>query len=148
MLSWPVLYFGGRATDHRGSLTFVNGLDMSGVKRFYKVNNSSTSLVRAWHGHMLEAKYAYVSKGKLFMAFVKLTDPLKPSTKELVNTAILSADKPAVLYIPPAYAHGFRALEKDTEVIFFSTLSLEESLQDDYRFDPPYWGKNVWKEAE
>jgi dTDP-4-dehydrorhamnose 3,5-epimerase len=42
--------------------------------------------------------------------------------------------------IPGGYANGFKALEDNSRLLAFSNLSLEESRQDDYRFE-----KNMWK---
>jgi len=47
---------GGIAVDDRGTLTFANDFNFYGVKRFYQVQNFSTSTIRAFHGHLNEAK--------------------------------------------------------------------------------------------
>ena len=57
----------------------------------------------------------------------------------------LSDRNPKILFIPPKHANGFRCLENDTRIIFFSTSSLEESEGDDYRFPFDYWGKEIWE---
>lgn len=145
MANEPKLIKGGIAVDDRGTLTFVNDFDFKGVKRCYQVKNFSKSTIRAFHGHQKEAKYAYVAKGSALVAVVKMTSTTKPSKKELVQRFVLSDKSPAVLYIPPGYANGFRSLEADTLIIFFSTSTLEESKGDDYRFPADYWGKKVWE---
>lgn len=136
---------GGRLRDQRGSVRFVNDFHFEGVKRFYQVENSNTSVVRAFHGHMKESKYVYVVKGDILFCAVKLSDARHPSKEAVVERFRLSAHKPQVLYIPQGYANGFRSLTKEASVIFFSTSSLEESKADDYRFDPHYWGSDIWK---
>ncbi len=136
---------GGVAVDDRGCLNFANDFNFYGVKRFYQVQNFSTSTIRAFHGHLKEAKYIYVAKGSAIVAAVELDDVKSPSKNKKVNRFILSDKKPQVLFIPPKYANGFRPLEEDTRILFFSTSSLEESKGDDYRFSVDYWGKEVWE---
>ena len=136
---------GGVAVDDRGCLAFANDFNFYGVKRFYQVQNFSTSTIRAFHGHLKEAKYVFVAKGSAIVATVELDDIKAPSKNQKVNRFILSDKKPQVLFIPPNYANGFRPLEEDTRILFFSTSSLEESKGDDYRFPVDYWGKEVWE---
>lgn len=136
---------GDMAIDDRGYLRFVNDFNFDKVKRFYQVENHNTQLIRAWHGHKKEAKYVYVARGSIILGAVKLTDFIKPKKKVPVERIILSANKPGVVYIPPGFANGFRALEKGTIVIFYSTSTLEESKGDDYRFAYNYWGEEVWQ---
>lgn len=134
------------AQDGRGSVRFVNDFSFQGVKRFYHVRNADPQVIRAFHGHMKEAKYVYVVRGAIMLAFVPLTNKRSPSRAETVTRVFLSDAQPAIQYIPPGFANGFKALKKNTDVLFFSTSTLEESKADDYRFDPDYWGKDVWKD--
>ena len=136
---------GGIGVDDRGTLNFVNEFNFYGVKRFYQVQNFNTATIRAFHGHLKEAKYVYVSKGSAIVAAVKLDDIKSPSKNQKVNRYILSDRKPQILFIPPSYANGFRPLEEDTRIVFFSTSSLEESKGDDYRFLADYWGNEIWE---
>ena len=48
-----------------------------------------------------------------------------------VFKTVLSSNNPKVLFIPSGYANGFKSLEADTIVQFFSTSTLEESTGDD-----------------
>jgi nucleoside-diphosphate-sugar epimerase/dTDP-4-dehydrorhamnose 3,5-epimerase-like enzyme len=136
---------GGLAVDDRGALIFANESNFFGVKRFYQVLNFSTSTIRAFHGHLKEAKYIYVAKGSAIVAAVKLDNIKSPSKNSEVKRFILSDKNPKVLFIPPKFANGFRPLEDDTRIIFFSTSSLEESKDDDYRYPFDYWGKEIWE---
>lgn len=140
----PIIFDGGYAKDERGSVRFVNTFHFKDVKRFYQVENEPRQSVRAFHGHMKEAKYVYVTKGRVLLCAVHLSDPSRPSKKVKVWKYVLSSASPKVLYIPPAYANGFKSLTPDASVIFFSTATVEESKLDDYRFDKNYWG-NIWK---
>ncbi|SRR5258708_37328573 len=135
---------GGLAFDDRGTLAFVNGFDFAGVKRFYKVTNHSTEVIRAWHGHLKEGKYVYVARGAIILGAVRLEDVKSPSKQTPVQRFVLSDQKPVVVFIPPGHANGFRCLVPDTHIMFFSTSTLDESKGDDYRFAADYWGAHIW----
>jgi dTDP-4-dehydrorhamnose 3,5-epimerase-like enzyme len=140
----PIVLEGGIAVDARGQVSFVNGFGFKDVVRFYMVENTAEEPIRAFHGHMKEAKYVFVPSGSALVAAVKLDDQKTPNALEIPERFVLSANKPSVLYIPGGYANGFRALEANTRVIFFATASVQESKADDYRFPHDYWGNDVW----
>lgn len=127
---------GGLFVDDRGQVSFVNGFDFLGVKRFYLVENHEKGFIRAWHGHKIESKYVFVTKGTVLMGVVDLET-------EVPETFILSANKPQVLYIPAGHANGFKTLTDDAQIMFFSTTTLEESHGDDYRYDYKKW--DIWE---
>jgi dTDP-4-dehydrorhamnose 3,5-epimerase len=144
--SAPQLIEGGLGVDDRGSVAFVNGFDFAGVRRFYVVANHKDGFVRAWHAHRREAKYVSVIAGAAVVAAVKIDDWQEPSRSAEVHRYVLSAARPAVLFIPPGYANGFMSLTPDTRVAFFSTSTVEESREDDVRYDARYW--DAWTVAE
>lgn len=127
---------GGVATDDRGCVKFVNDFNFSGVKRFYQVENHKAGFIRAWHGHKKEGKYIYVARGSAIIGAVKLSSNKDP------ERFVLSSNKPQILFIPEGYANGAMTLEKDTIIQYFSTSTLEESADDDYRFDAYKW--DIW----
>ena len=141
----PRLIEGGIAVDKRGKISFVNGFNFKGVKRFYIIENASTEIIRAFHGHKKEEKYVLVVTGSALIVAVKIDDFSKPSKDMIPQRFILSSQKPALLHIPGGYANGSRILEKGTKILFFSTASLKESQADDYRFPYDYWGKDIWR---
>jgi dTDP-4-dehydrorhamnose 3,5-epimerase-like enzyme len=148
-------FHGGIAPDDRGNVRFVNDFNFDGVKRFYQVENYDKGFVRAWHGHFQEGKYVYVAAGSALVGVVKLNAPKSQSVLrlpdigpvhspgELVHKCVLSAVSPKVLWIPPGHANGFKTLEDNTKILFFSTSTLEESKGDDYRFPYDQW--NIWE---
>ena len=138
----PKLIEGDLAVDDRGRLTFANDFDFKGVKRFYMVANHLPGFVRAWHAHKKEAKYVLVAQGAAVVGAVEIKNWQRPNKKAQVYRYVLSAQKPALLYIPPGFANGFMTLTAETQVIFFSTSSLEESKGDDFRFPARYW--DIW----
>jgi dTDP-4-dehydrorhamnose 3,5-epimerase len=134
---------GGLAVDDRGSVAFVNGFDFEGVRRFYVVANYQQGFVRAWHAHRREAKYVTVLCGAAVVAAVRIDDWDHPSRAAEVHRFVLSAEKPSVLFIPAGYANGFMSLTEDAKLVFFSTSTVEESRNDDVRYDARHW--NVWQ---
>jgi len=142
----PRLIEGGLSVDDRGSVGFVNEFWFEGVKRFYIVTNHRVGFVRAWHAHKREAKYVMALTGAAVVATAEIDDWNSPSRDLPVHRYVLSAEKPALLYIPGGFAHGSMNLTVDTKLIFYSTSSLEESLQDDIRYDAYYW--DAWKIIE
>lgn len=128
---------GGISVDDRGSVTFVNDFNFLDVKRFYVVENHRPGFIRAWHGHQKEGKYVFVVKGTALVGAVEMAS-------ESIQKYVLSDRNPKVLYIPPGYANGFKTLENDTRIIFYSTSTLQDSLGDDIRFPFDKW--NIWEE--
>jgi len=128
---------GGVAVDDRGSVRFVNDFNFEGVKRFYQVENHRRGFIRAWHGHKKEGKYVYVTSGSALIGIVNM------ETEE-ISKFVLSDKSPKILWNPPGNYHGFKSLEENTKIIFFSTSTLEESLGDDIREEHNKW--NIWEE--
>jgi dTDP-4-dehydrorhamnose 3,5-epimerase len=139
----PVLLQGKVSVDNRGCISFVNDFDMSDVKRFYIVKNHQPNFIRAWHAHRRERKYVMAIRGAAIVVAIPLSE------LEVVNNhfpedmmdgmynftqATLSGGSPAIFCIPPGYGNGFKTLTPDTELIFFSSATLEESKNDDIRF--------------
>jgi dTDP-4-dehydrorhamnose 3,5-epimerase-like enzyme len=134
---------GGTAVDERGVVSFVNDFDFRGVKRFYTVASHRVGAVRAWHAHRREAKYVTVVRGSALVGAVKIDNWERPSPQSTVHSFVLEAARPAVVAIPAGYANGFMSLTADTLAVFFSTATLEESLEDDIRYDARYW--DIWQ---
>lgn len=141
----PILIKGNSAVDKRGHLSFVNDFNFKGVKRFYIIENSSTKIIRAWHGHLKEGKYVFIAQGSVIVAAVKIDNTKTPNKKNKIYRFILSSKIPSILYIPPGFANGFRSIENNTKIIFFSTSTLTDSQKDDYRYPVDYWSINIWK---
>ena len=121
---------GGLSVDLRGRVSFVNDFSFEKIKRFYVVENRFMSEVRAWHGHKVEEKYVYVVAGE---ACIMLKD-METGEKEEV---VLSEDMPQILHNPAGKYNGSYSLKENTKIIYFSTATLEESKEDDYRKDWP-----------
>lgn len=141
----PHILKGALSTDERGEVGFVNDFTFSQVKRFYTVKNHKKYMVRAWHGHKKEAKFVYALSGKALLGVIAIDNWENPSKGLQVHTFTLDAKKPCILYIPAGYVNGFQSLTANAKLIFFSTSTLAESLDDDIRFDKEYW--NIWRSA-
>ena len=133
---------GGLATDERGTVSFVNDFPFTQFKRFYSIQNHKPGFVRAWHGHKNEYKAYFVSAGTVVVGVVKVDDWENPSTDLPVHTQVMSSDKPGILFIPGGHANGFMSLTHGAQVLLFSNFTLQQSLEDDTRFDPKLW--NPW----
>ena len=142
----PVLLEGSCRVDDRGEVRFVNDFHFEGVKRFYVVSNHRADFTRAWHAHRREAKYVTAVQGAAIVAAVAVDNWDLPSRGAMVHRYVLSANQPAVLYIPPGHANGFSSLTPDVRLMFFSTATVEESRDDDVRYDAHYW--DVWQVTE
>ena len=142
----PKFIEGGISIDDRGEVHFVNDFNFSKVKRFYMVTFHKAGIIRAWHAHKLEEKYVFVVKGAAIVGAVAIDNFTHPSQKAYVHRHILSAKRPVIFYIPKGYGNGFCPLTADTQLIFFATRTLEQSKNDDYRYNPRYW--DIWKIQE
>lgn len=137
---------GGLATDDRGSLKFINSLNLAPFKRFYIVENHSKGFIRAWHGHRHEAKAVICIKGAAIVAGVRVDNWDSPSTELEVERFVLSETKYGALHIPAGYANGFKTLTENAVLMFLSSSTLEESANDDIRFEARTW--NPWDVEE
>ena len=142
----PQLIHGGVAVDDRGEVSFANDFSFAGIKRFYMVSNHSSGFVRAWHGHKKEGKYVLAVSGAALVGAVKVDNWDQPSPDSEVSKFVISAKKPALLHIPPGYANGFMSLSSDCKLMFYSTATLDESRNDDWRYDSRLW--DIWNVEE
>ena len=136
-MSLTKLINGGISVDDRGSVRFVNDFNFDGVKRFYQVENHKRGFIRAWHGHKKEGKYVYLTSGSALIGVVNMET-------EDVQKFVLSDKSPKILWIPPGHYNGFKSLEENTKILFFSTSTLEESLGDDIRQLHDKW--DIWSD--
>src|SRR3970282_1816126 len=130
----PSIIPSGLAVDDRGQVTFTNDFSFERIRRFYMVENFSTDVVRAFHGHLKGEKFLFVAAGSAIVAAVPLDDPVQPSKNAKTYRFVLSDRQPRILHIPARYANGFRPLEPRTKILFFTTATLDDSKADDYRF--------------
>ena len=130
---------GGQHEDARGKLIFFNNFDMSGVRRFYIIEHPDTEIVRAWQGHQKEEKWFYVLDGAFKLVLVQPDDWKNPSSKLNTEEFVLEASQQKLLHVPGGYANGFKALKSKSRIMVFSSFTVEESAEDNFRFDKNDW---------
>ena len=135
----PDVIPGGRHSDERGIVSFVNDFRFEDIKRFYSIEHRDTQTIRAWQGHRREEKWFYVVQGSFMIAWVKIDNWEKPDAGQRADHKLLYSKQSEILHIPGGYANGFRALEPHSKLIVFSNFTVEESSSDDYRFSKELW---------
>jgi dTDP-4-dehydrorhamnose 3,5-epimerase len=135
----PQIIQGGKHEDQRGRLIFFNEFDMSPVKRFYMIEHTDIETVRAWQGHKKEEKWFYVISGGFKVALVQPDDWENPSRDLKPEEYVLKAEDNRVLYIPGGWANGFKALSPGSKMMVFSSFTVDESSNDNFRFDKSMW---------
>ena len=66
----PIIFESKSNSDHRGTVSFTNDLNLNKVVRTYKVINKHAKTVRAWHGHKIEEKWISVEDGELSLIHI------------------------------------------------------------------------------
>jgi len=147
----PKLFDYKSFVDDRG--TFINiplnypEVNFEG-KRTYICSNFKEGTVRGFHYHNKEQKIFICLKGAV--KFVLLKEAKSEITAKISKPEvfILSENIPKALYIPNDYANAWQTLTADTILIGISSVTVEESINDDIRFNPeivaPLW-RVVWR---
>lgn len=130
---------GGIHADERGTLWFNNRFDLASVRRFYIIKHPDTSVIRAWQGHQHEHKYFMCIKGSFVVAWKEIDESNTPRNDAEAAFEILRSDENRVLSIPPGHANGLKAILPDSEIMVFSDKTMEDSMDDDIRFDETLW---------
>lgn len=138
-LTLPKIIKGNKHTDDRGSISFINDFDLKDVRRSYIIESANTEIIRAWQGHKTEWKYFQVIQGSFTIGLVKIDDWATPSKQLSPEFYTLNANAPSVLVVPGRYANGIKSNELNSKLLVFSSLSLKEAKEDDYRYPNTYW---------
>jgi len=131
------------STDDRGLFVpLIQNLSnvLPPIIRVYYVLNFASGTIRGFHYHKYEWKYFFVVNG---VAKVIALDP-KKSKKKYIYTC--SDKSHQLVVIPPGYANGWMSLAPNTLLLCASSLTFEESIADDRRYDPHKWGDS-WSVA-
>lgn len=161
MVEFPSTYTGELRIDDRGILSAINQVSFEKVKRMYIVENFNTDTIRAFHGHKVEEKQALVVSGSALIVLTELDfkgighmlDPGVPIPEDFVPKVlhskflrhVASARIPELITIPAGWANGFRALEPNTKILFFSSTTLAEAAIDDYRIPFDELDAEIWQ---
>lgn len=137
MFTNPQIITGASHTDNHGTISFVNDFNFEGVNRFYTIHHPDTNIIRVWQGHIQESKYYYPVKGSWLIAWVKMEFD-KPESEWEAEYIKINASEYKIVFLPPEYANGFKAMEKDSIIIGFSaTGEIEE--KEILRWDADKW---------
>ena len=134
----PILYRSSSNSDQRGTVSFTNELDLNKAVRTYKVTNKQIKTVRAWHGHKIEEKWIIVEEGEFLVCAVEIDNFQNPNKEQKIFEFNMTQND-GVLFIPKNYANGAMNLSENNSIRYLSSLSLEESINDDYRFNSQFW---------
>ncbi len=137
MFDKPHIILGGSHTDQRGTISFITDFKFEGVERFYTIHHPDTTVVRAWQGHKFESKYYYPVQGSWLIAWVKMDFSQLEESWE-VEYIKINANESKMIFLPPGYANGFKALEKDSIIIGFSAPG-EFEEKEILRWKPEKW---------
>lgn len=134
---------GDKFIDDRGALSFINEFDLKPIVRFYEIAPKDTSIVRAWQAHKEECKWFYCTQGSFKVNLIQLNNFENPADNLEIHSFELHSELPQALFVPGGYANGFKALSDDSKLLVFSNFGLEDSKEDDYRYDYNKW-INKW----
>ena len=135
----PNLIVGGKHTDPRGTLSFINEFDMLPIRRFYIIEHSDTTIERGWRAHKIEQRWFKVCKGAFTIKLVRIDDWEFPNVNLEQNIFNLSEKEHNVLHIPKGFASCFRATEPNSRLIVFADSVVENAKLDDYLFPTDYF---------
>lgn len=130
---------GGTASDHRGSIRFVNEFDMTQVKRFYILENKDTELVRGWRAHRIEQRWFYVLSGAFILDLVKIDDWENASPDLSVERKVLRAEDRQVVHVPVGYGTAFQAMEEGGELLVFADYDIAHAPKDNYTWPADFF---------
>jgi dTDP-4-dehydrorhamnose 3,5-epimerase-like enzyme len=138
----PIIIQGGKFSDHRGAISYVNDFSFQDIERFYIISNSDDNPIRAWQGHKLDAKNFYCLSGSFKIHFVKVDNWEQPSKNLIIETVLVSESDSKIVHIPAGYANAIESLESSSKLMSFSTLPLSDVRNDDVRYPSDYWNIN------
>ncbi len=141
--------------DHRGCFSRIccrNELAKIGhQKEFVQINHSFTNASGALRGmHFqyppkVEIKLVKCLRGNVFDVII---DIRKESDTFLQwHGEILSGKNNYMMYIPAGFAHGFQALQPNTELLYFHTEFYDPQYEGGLRYDDPaldiHWPEKI-----
>ncbi|MBC6369200.1 WxcM-like domain-containing protein [Algoriphagus sp. AK58] len=120
--------------DERGIIKFCNEIDLQTIRRFYVISSSEGKEIRAWQAHKTESKFILPLSGVTKIVAVEILNFLQPKSGKIFEF-ILDSNKPELLIIPCGFANGIQLQTQDSSVMVFSDLTLDESKNDDFRYN-------------
>ena len=133
------LLIGGKFSDHRGVLQFVNDNNPGNYRRFYLITNTDTTVIRAWQGHQIEEKAFYAINGSFTIAVVTPYDFANLTDKEPTEIFNLTNENGNFLRVAGGSFTGIKANTPNATLLVLSGLDVEASKKDDYRQPKEKW---------
>ena len=137
--SQPKHLRGMEHVDARGSLWFNNAASLAEFKRTYIIQNSPSRPMRGWHGHKHESKGFMCLSGSVRIGGVRILDWSNPSQSSDIFHADLDSADLDFVYLPSGFANAILSLGPNSKVLVFSSSTLEQSKEDDFRFPVDTW---------
>lgn len=131
--------------DHRGMFMRIycknEFKEIDFQKEIININHSATKIkgsIRGMHFQYppkAEFKIIKCIKGSIFDVAVDL----RKNSPTLLKyySEILSADNMKMLFVPEGFAHGFQSLEKDIEMIYYTTEFYYPEYEGGIRYNDP-----------
>ena len=120
--------------DDRAQRYFLNFSEMKGQINISRVN--STNHVVAWHKHKIQTDYWFCVKGSFKVGLVY--------DDKRVEFHYLSDKYPKVLKIPPGVWHGYKALEKESVMMYYLTEKYDTN--DEWKVKPGSFNETWYTE--
>lgn len=140
----PKVLKGDMHCDDRGIIRFFNTFRFNNIVRMYQIEPMDLDTIRAWQGHKIERKYFFPTSGGFLVNLISPADWINPVRDCKVTSFQINSEKNQILEIPPGHINGFRALEHNSKLIVFSSSTLKESANDDYRWSREYFSEAKW----
>lgn len=132
--------------DHRGQISSLNSFHFEGIKRCYIIHHPDVTVIRGWHAHREERKWFYCVKGRFSVALVKIDDWDHPNPNLSAETFLLTENDSKLVCVPKGYANCLKAHDKDSIMLVLSDKTLDEALEDSWRYDNGLWV--IWDNIE
>lgn len=133
------LITGDSFSDHRGILRYVNEVNPGYFRRFYIITHQDINIVRAWQGHKIEEKAFYVISGSFTIAVVQPLNFDEPGDNEIPYFFNLTEANKHFLRVPGGSFTGIKAISINANLLVLSSLTVEESKEDDFRQPAHRW---------
>jgi len=128
--------------DNRGGFTKIfnaeefkkHGLNINFEELFYTTSNKG--VIRAMHFNIppvVQAKLVHCVKGRILDVVLDLRKN-SPTYMQIVEFD-LCGDKKQSIYVPVGCAHGYKCLEDDTRVIYYSSCGFSKECDSGIKYD-------------
>lgn len=138
----PEILNGGKYLDDRGTFLYNNDFDVSRVKRFYRILNSSEIEYRRWQGHKVECRWFTAVKGEIEILVININNRDKPKINLPFHRFVLKSDEFDILFIPAGFVTSIKSIEVSSEVLVMSDYRLGE-IKDEFKFPHDYFNMNI-----